>query len=298
MTNKPAESRHRWAAFGATVAGPSHSRVGLANEDAVAWRCDPAGRWASVAVADGHGHSLAVRAGTGARLAVADAVELAEAFCAGHDGSAGDANPPELASALRGNWLRSIEQDALQSPIGDEELNRSGQATMLAAHPELAYGTTLVVALAVGELAFAYQIGDGEVVAVGADGRVHRPLPTDGRLVGTRTTSMASRTALEDFRAGPISTPGVSLEVIVAASDGYVNSFATDEGWVAAGADLWSLLHSKGVDAVHGALPGWLQSTSAEGAGDDATVAVLFDQAALGDDPGGTGEPADGLGEP
>jgi hypothetical protein len=160
-------------------------------------------------------------------------------------------------------------------------LQRSGNPEALATHAEAAYGTTLIVSMATDKYIVACQIGDGDLVAVHSDGSTVRPLPPDNRLVGTRTTSLASRTAFSDFRSSHVDVGDHTLEVIVAATDGYVNSFSADDGFAAAGRDLWKLIHEQGPKSVEGALTGWLESTSSEGTGDDATLAIMFDEACL-----------------
>ena len=68
-----------------------------------------------------------------------------------------------------------------------------------------------------------------------------------------------------------------NAEILVVASDGYVNSFSAEDGFFAAGRDLWQLIHESGPEPVVEALAGWLESTSVDGTGDDATAAVLYD---------------------
>jgi len=280
-----ARHAHRWAAFGASARGSAHARGDVPNEDAVAWQSDDDGRWAVVAVADGHGHSLAVRADVGARLAADIAVDAARSCCEGlsgeGDGSAGSATADRLQAAVLDGWLAAVEADLASRPLSDAELERSGDRQAIATHPGLAYGTTLLLSLAVGGSIVSCQVGDGDVVAIKRDGRTTRPLPPDNRLVGTRTTSLASRSARADFRSSHVVVDDESIEAVVAATDGYVNSFSADDGFATAGQDLWKLLHEIGPAAVENALAGWLESTSSDGTGDDATLAILYDRAHL-----------------
>jgi hypothetical protein len=251
------------------------------NEDAVGCHLDESGRWAATAVADGHGHALAVRADKGARLAVDIALEAARSCWESLGGQAerfaGAAVAERLPAAMASSWLASVERDLAQMPLTASELDSSGNREALVTHPEIAFGTTLIVALAVAGSIVACQIGDGDLVAVNHDGTVFHLLPVDSRLVGTKTTSLASRTAFDDFRTGHVDADKAGIEVVVAATDGYVNSFSADDGFAAAGRDLWRLIREKGPSSVAGALPSWLESTSTDGTGDDATLALLFD---------------------
>jgi len=269
------------------VRGTAHVREARPNQDAVGWRTGDAGRWAVTAVADGHGHSLAVRADTGARLAVDVALDAArscwEDLGGEADRFAGGAVADELPAAVATRWLASVRQHLAASPFSPSELEGSGNAEALAAHPETAYGTTLIVVLAVAGSVVSCQIGDGDLVAVRRDGGVCRLLPADNRLVGTKTTSLASRTASSDFRSGHVEVDEAAIELVVAATDGYVNSFSADDGFTAAGRDIWKLIHEVGPSSVEGALASWLESTSSDGTGDDASLTLLFDESDLAD---------------
>jgi hypothetical protein len=250
----------------------------------VAWESADDGRWAVVAVADGHGHSVAVRAAVGASMAVAIAVDLARSCCrdaAGSDAPVNQETASRLQEELTAGWLAAVAADLEAAPFAESELDSSGDRDSLASHPALGYGTTLLVSLAVGSSIVSFQIGDGDVVAIRTDGDVLRPLPVDNRLVGTRTTSLASRSAISDFRGSHMTADRDGIEVVIAATDGYVNSFSADEGFAEAGRDLWKLLHEVGPSTVENSLAGWLESTSSDGTGDDATLAILFDRALL-----------------
>jgi hypothetical protein len=283
-TNTDGNDAHSWAAFGASVRGTAHSRAELPNEDAVSFRSDDDGQWAVVAVADGHGHTLAVRAEAGARLAVNIATDAALSCWLDASGSANsddDATANLLQGVVVGAWSAAVEADLAASPLSDAELEHSGDAASIAAHPALAYGTTLLASFALGDSIVVCQIGDGDIVAITRDGRILRPLRADSRLVGTRTTSLASKSATVDFRGSHIGD--AEVEVVVVATDGYVNSFSADDGFATAGRDLWKLLHQIGPRAVEAQLGGWLESTSSDGTGDDASLAILYDRTSMAD---------------
>lgn len=280
MTTSPsAEPAHRWAAFGASVRGPAHEREGRPNQDAVACLVGDSGGWAIAAVADGHGHLLAVRADVGSRLAVAAAVN--EALRLRDDEDPERFSAQALGEALTHTWRESVLADLASKPLSDSELERSGNAETLETHPESAFGTTVVVTLAVGDRVLACQVGDGDIVVVDSGGGVAHPVPPDMRLIGTKTTSLASPSALDDLRIARLDLARTNVEAVVVATDGYVNSFSADDGFAAAARDLWKLLGDIGPEAVQAELEGWLASTSAEGTGDDASLVLLYDEARL-----------------
>ncbi len=283
----PARDR-RWFTFGASVQGSAHVRDSIPNQDAVAFEQADDGLWGAIAVADGHGHALAVRAGWGARLAVETALGAARDCWEALDGDSarfvGEQVAAKLPSAIATTWLGLVERHISVSPFTEPELIRSGHAESISTHPELAYGTTLLLCLAIADSMVTCQVGDGDFLAVRSNGEVMRLLPPDDRLIGTTTTSLASRSAEDDFRSSHLDVRLEQIEVVVAATDGYVNSFRGDEGFATAGRDLHALLHDAGPSAVEGSLANWLESTSTEGTGDDASMALLYDAAALDDD--------------
>jgi hypothetical protein len=269
----------RWEVFGATARGSLHARVGRQNQDAYGCRADPAGRWAIAALADGHGHELAVRAGTGARLAVDLAMALSADYCRREGPTAGSVGE-EMARLLVETWRSAVEQHLDGSPWSKDELERCGRTDLLLEHPVSGYGTTVILTVAREATVLCWQLGDGESLAVTSAGAVVPTLPDDARLVGTRTTSLASRSAEGDFRFSTLDAGATAIAALVSASDGYVNSFTDDDGYAQAARDIWKLIGDKGAPAVADSLQGWLASTSAEGTGDDATMTVLYDAAA------------------
>jgi hypothetical protein len=133
-------------------------------------------------VADGHGHSTAVRADVGARLAVQVAVESArscwEELEAGSDQCAGAAIADRLPAALVSSWRAGVERDLATTPLGASDLERSGHAETLGSEPTLAYGTTLIVAMAVAGSIVACEIGDGALIGLAMAVSCTRSRPT------------------------------------------------------------------------------------------------------------------------
>jgi hypothetical protein len=273
--------RPRWAALGASARGSVHKRVDRPNEDAVGWIADPSGHWAVVAAADGHGHELAVRADVGSRLAVEAATEVFRRRCTSLLNEGGTFSVETESASVLARWQTAVQSHLDLEPWDDQERQQSGNPGEIEQHPAVAYGTTLLVCAAAGDQLIFCQIGDGEMALVNGGGRVGRPLPDDDRLVGTRTTSLASRTASDDFRGATLVSSAGSIGAVVLATDGYVQSFTEDDGYARAAADVWRLLGDIGPEAVAHALGGWLASTSGDGSGDDATMAVLYDANAL-----------------
>jgi hypothetical protein len=129
------------------------------------------------------------------------------------------------------------------------------------------------------------QIGDGDMLAVRPDGGSFSPVAGDDRLDGRRTTSLCQPDALGSFRTGAHDLRQVPLAALLLATDGYGNAQA-DEPWQpSVGRDLAELAACHDRHWFGPEVPGWAQRcASAEGSGDDATIALLLPGSA------GTGE--------
>jgi hypothetical protein len=258
-----------WEVVTASVRGALHDRRGLPNQDAVA--TVEVGGVLIAAVADGHGGDRYVRSDVGSRFAV-------DVACAAAADALGDGRQPPLDHMLTAlpariveRWTALVADDVAAHAFDDAEKARAG--VPLDDDPTIAYGATLLLAVASDEGVGILQLGDGDVVVGTAGGNILAPVPTDDRLIAGQTTSLCLPTAIADFRHAvvPAST---RADLVLLASDGYGNSFA-DAGWrEQVTADLRQRIARDGVDAVRSDLPRWL-SDSARAAGDDTTVAVL-----------------------
>ena len=261
MTAGPA----RWTARGASAMGSAHLRTGAPNQDAYAvWT----GRTALVAaVADGHGGRRYVRSGLGAQLAVSIAIQLgADLLERRRPDPMGAA--PGLPAEVVARWRQTVLAHHDTHPLTPDEVGRAGDLD----DPALLYGATLIVALASDDLVAVVQVGDGSVV-VGDAGGVTRPVPGDPRLVANETTSLCLTTAIDDFRWGATELTSPSSLVLLS-TDGYGNSFASDDWETEVMADLVAQVGRHGFGKVAAELDGWA-SESAEVGGDDATLVLL-----------------------
>ena len=269
-----------WQATGATVRGALHVRHGQPNQDAVLW--SPVGGPADsaiIAVADGHGSNRCFRSQVGAALAVGAGLDvMAELLpTADPDADEHDQLPERLPMVWRAEVAKHLERE----PFTTEELAlleevEGAEARLeVEAGPALAYGTTLLLAGVNEQELVVLQVGDGDILLVDAGGDVTRPLPPDRRSVGNETASLARWTASEDARVRSLNLGEQGPVLILAATDGYANSFAHDSGFLQVGSDLLRLIRSEGLEAVHDGLEGWLAEASELGSGDDVTVGLL-----------------------
>ncbi len=273
-------------ALGATVQGAQHRREGKPNQDALGLWPPEAGSEATLstigaAVADGHGHARGIRAATGAHLAVDTALGLlAKAAPDLAAGTGARLFLRELPESVAAGWNERVAAHMRAHPFSPDELAcacAAGGGEVLAAlerSPEVAYGTTIILAAATPCHLLLAQLGDGDVLLAGASGEVSRPIPRDPELVANRTWSLSQPDAPRRFKT-LLLPADAAAELVVLATDGYSNSYGNPSGFERVGTDMLDTLRSHGYRALATNLPAWLASTTEQGSGDDITVALL-----------------------
>jgi len=273
-----------WQVITGSARGAAHRATGLPNQDAAASQDGPGGA-VVVAIADGHGHIRHFRSADGAALAVDVACRAASRAAAGLAADAtGDEEAAlagqELARAVVADWRSAVADQLKARPYTAKELSL---LDLTADTPAVPYGSTLLVAVISARWLVCAQIGDGDMLAVSPDGRSFSPVAADDRLDGHRTTSLCQPDALASFRTGAHDLGQVPLAALLLATDGYGNAQA-DEPWQpSVGRDLAKLAARHDRHWFEQEVPGWARRcASAEGSGDDATIALLLPGAARG----------------
>lgn len=281
-----------WRAAGASVQGAQHKLSSLPNQDALGWSPDQGESGVlAVSVADGHGYPKGVRADVGAALAVRTALDISEedmmSLSSRHDA---EAFLSKLTEELPALWKERVLADIESCPFEREHIKRLiniyGYTVLdeLDRRPEIIYGTTVMLAVCTPGYVMLAQLGDGNILIVDAHGSVSSPIRDDPRLAASQTWSLASPDASSRFRVALLPIAGSSddgspaqamPELIMMATDGYVNSYIDYAGFELVGTDVFKLLSHYGIDALRRQLPGWLESTSEYGSGDDVTAAFI-----------------------
>jgi len=285
-----------WKVAHACIRGSSHRRSGLPNQDAVQCTVTP-GTQATVAVAvvsDGHGSPRHFRSQVGSSLAVSTGAGILQGFL--RDSMAGNSPVPfvpeqvhELERKIVSGWLTAVLSDLGNNPFTETELaalekedGAAGRAEVENA-PELAYGATLLAAAATDKVVLYLQLGDGEILSVNAKGTTTRPLPPDDRLIGNQTTSLCQPEAWKDFRSAWVTDEALP-SLILLSTDGYANSFRSDEDFLKIGQDYLEIIRQQGIDSLAEELPAILTEATQQGSGDDITLAIMQeDFAAVGE---------------
>lgn len=276
----------RWRVAAADATGAHHVARHMRYEDA--WAVAPATVLdrdepsVVVAVADGHGHARHFRSAEGAEIAVAVAARLGSGSAV-EIAAAGDAEAVEevlgrLAPAVVSVWREHVRRDIEERPVTDDERMAAGLEPD-ASFIDLVYGygATLLVAIATGAWLACLQLGDGDLFVVAPDGTVRRPVPSDPRLDGLRTTSLCQPDAVDSIRYGVVRAAEQPIGAVMLATDGFGNA-QRGQNWADAfGSDLATLIQRHGDGWVARALPQWVRDcASSDGSGDDVTAVVLF----------------------
>jgi hypothetical protein len=276
-TDSTADEVATWQVITGSARGAAHRASGLPNQDAVASQHGPGG--VVVAIADGHGHIRHFRSADGAALAVDVACRVVSQAAAGLAADAAGEEEAalagqELARAVVADWRSAVAGQLEVRPYTTEE---QFVLDLAADTPLVPYGATLLVAVIAARWLVCAQIGDGDMLAVRPDGSSFSPVPGDDRLDGQRTTSLCQPDALASFRTGAHDLRQVPLAALLLATDGYGNAQA-DEPWQpSVGRDLAELAACHDRRWFGREVPGWAERcASAEGSGDDATIALLL----------------------
>lgn len=271
-----------WRVLAATARGASHEASNLPNQDAEhSWRLEGLGSGALVvAVSDGHGNRRHFRSDRGSRFAVEVACrcseDLEDRFQALRDAESVERfAQTTLVPTIISRWISAVRADVERDPMTTGDLPADGTDSESAV---VAYGATLIVAVAWGQWVLLAQIGDGDVLALPLDAKVFSPVPEDPSLDGLRTTSLCQPNALDSFRVAAIDRSTCDLVGLLLATDGFANAQAADPWEPAVGGDLVEMLRHRGVRWVEEQLPEWVaRCASSEGSADDTTVALLVE---------------------
>jgi serine/threonine protein phosphatase PrpC len=217
------------------------------------------------AVADGHGDHLHDLSEIGSSLATRTAVQ--ELLCVWPEDGGEFTRMFPLRMTER--WRKEVEADAehrLGAPLQDLERDSVIRR----------YGTTLLAVRVSPQSIFLGQIGDGDVILLGADTRLSYPLSAEPELIGLSTYSLASRNAVSLWKTAVL--PRREGGLLLLASDGLSDSFGGSDHpeFQRFVRSLRERIDEYGIGKVAASLPHWLTQFSERGSGDDITL-VLAD---------------------
>jgi hypothetical protein len=249
----------------ASETGATHRQRDRGCDDAVGWSgtdgWDGGLLFTTVAIADGHSDHRCVRSHTGAAFVVASATDLpAEAV-----------RPDAIAEALVSDWRRRVDRHLVDNPLpvtAAPELT-----TAWAANARLAYGTTAALCRITNDGITIVRVGDGDVIAVAADGQARRLAGAESRTTDV-TESISAPDAERVARSAEI--PAAEAPVLlVLATDGFDDAYPADDSMLRASSELAELRRETGQPIGVDVLSKWARE-AAEVSGDDATVATVW----------------------
>jgi len=277
-----------WHVIGQSVRGASHVRADLPNQDAITWRpLTRIGPPLILVVSDGHGSAKSFRSDRGSRFAVTAAADLMQELVSGQPDPqnlsvvkrfAEERLPNELVR----RWQSAVDHDLAERPFTELEFAELAEqrgeqsAREVAKTPRLAYGATVLGVLVTQDFLLFLQLGDGDILAVADDGAVTRPFARDTRLIANETTSLCMSEAWREVRLRFQANYGGLPALIMAATDGYANSFVNDDAFRKVGSDILAIMREDGVGPVEENLAEWLDEASGAGSGDDISLGILY----------------------
>jgi serine/threonine protein phosphatase PrpC len=284
--------RWRWLVTGKKVTGAAHQHKPC--QDWIDWRESQGA--VVLAVADGHGSEHSPHSEEGARFGVEVAMRLLldipeklEPGCLSlvkH--YAEDQLPRHLVTAwaeevrkhhsnhkLEG--VGSCAETEGESRNEEDVKQRTGWERTKGPDPLLLqYGSTLLAVLATQDFLLLLQLGDGDILIVEEDGKVKRAFPRDARLIANETTSLCSPYAWNDMHVAFEPLVEKAPALILVCTDGYTNSFASEEDFLKVGFDYLQAVRDQGLEYVNSKMEEWLRETSHHGSGDDIAVGIIY----------------------
>jgi serine/threonine protein phosphatase PrpC len=283
VSASPPRNTEPWRVIGHTVRGASHVRRNMRNQDCL--KSVSEGGQVILALADGHGSAKSFRSDAGSRFAVAVSIEFAAELLKAARladrqflSMVQDQLKTHLPKRIVQSWKERVDEDLARNPFTDSELNalteQDGVESRRRVEQDnrLAYGSTLITAIAMESFAVFWQIGDGDVLTISGDREVSRPIRGDERLIANETTSLCSTDAWRMFRSAVLGKPA---PMIMLSTDGFANSFQDDAGFFKFGTDVSDIIATEGLAKVDASLTEWLDEISARGSGDDISLGIV-----------------------
>lgn len=285
------DKKHKteWRIICESVKGASHERSGQPNQDAIE-RFPASGDSLPLilAVSDGHGGAKYFRSGKGARFAVDAAINTLSQFhenLASFLTSSRTGLEEHLTKSLVNTWRSEVYSHFQGEPFTDEDLRlleeKEGPAArqIVEDNPVLAYGATILAVMITESFIAFLQLGDGDILlTISEQGKPDSVFPVNSKHFANETTSLCSSNAWCDFQfhIEKVSPSPLLPALILLSTDGYKDSFSSDEEFRKVGSDLFEMIHSNKLEEIKSNLPDWLSEASRIGSGDDITLGILY----------------------
>lgn len=261
-----------------TITGKSHIKIEMPNQDAVLSKVIDDHTMIS-AVADGHGSKKCTRSHMGAQFAVETAIEILENIKDKlyiDDKLNTKAIGKYYTKQIVSTWRHKVNEHLKENPIDLESLDISvKERKSIKKNKYISYGSTLIMILLIHDYIVCYQLGDGDILFVSKAQRVSKPIQRDTRHIANDTSSLCLNKPEKEFKIKVFRDLNKILQMIILSTDGYSNSFSSEQGFLKVGTDLIQMITEDGFEAIDENLKEWIEETSNHGSGDDTSVSIL-----------------------
>lgn len=260
-----------------TIVGKSHLKIEMPNQDAVRSQVISDDIMIST-VADGHGSKKCFRSHLGATYAVDAAIEVLENIqdkLLKEDGglntkAIGKFYTKQIVKA----WRNKVDEDIKNDPFDLEGMSESDKKG-IKKNKYIVYGSTLLIVLLIKDFIVCYQLGDGDILFISKSKRVSKPIQRDHRHIANDTSSLCLQRPEKEFKIKVFRDLKHVLQMIILSTDGYSNSFSSENDFLKVGTDLIELSLEDGFEVIDEHLKNWIEETSNHGSGDDTSVSVI-----------------------
>lgn len=265
--------------FGACVQGYSHIRSNMECQDSMK-KMELEDGTVIMAVADGHGSRSCPFSKTGSEIAVEVFCEtmlnLRNAYAADLDQLPVFLNREgslKVAQTIDMEWKMQVA--SAHETLGREVPLAENQEADYAAVYRM-YGSTLLGLFVTDSYVFAFQIGDGDILYVDDLGAV--PVVQSEKLLGVESHSLSSMNAWKKAVSALRQRDWCEQVplMFLLSTDGFANSFVSDEAFLKTCAEYFSMLKEHGAAVIDANLNDWLAETSQLGCGDDTTALIAY----------------------
>ena len=251
--------------------GASHIRKGKPNQDSVGTLSLVNGAVHILAVSDGHGSERYFRSDVGSKLAIKAAHHVCEEFFESLPTLSEIKKQLDIVvKRLVYKWRKEVTAHWEHYPFSEAE-------EALLKNPDkihIAYGATLVIAVITPKYAIYLQLGDGDIVVIDHEQRLFCPIAPESDVLGVETHSLCEKDAEQYWRIYSMSYEQIPRLVLLS-TDGYANSFANNTSFLDMVEQVYQKILKHGLGAILDILPTWIADTTAQGSGDDISVALF-----------------------
>lgn len=291
-TEKLDRGSQPWRVMLETVTGASHYRKNLTNQDhGKVEQPNENSLPIILAISDGHGSAKSFRSDRGSEFAVETAIELLTGLV---DQESDGENIPlvkeyvnlQLPQRIVSTWKKKVDDDLEKEDFTSKELDKlekeEGEKVRQSLEDNkeerkyVVYGATLLAVLVTEDYNLYLQLGDGDILTVDIWGKTTRPIDKDENLIANETYSLCMKDAWKYIDNHFVRyTQESKRPMIIVSTDGYANSFNSEDKFIKIGKDYLDMIRQQTFDEVAKKLKGFLEQTSQGGSGDDITFGLI-----------------------